>query len=456
MCRITLWALALSSPLALAGSAAESIFTFPPGTGGYLANASLEPGFELDASGHTIPAAYFALWSPSRQANEIWVTDGTPEGTHLASPLEADNDIHPVFISDTVGAFFHGYTDETGWLVYHTDGAASSSHPVAPGADPAAKMLGFVGGKPVVAQSAGATTSLISTMDPDTGVLHPIFTTPGGYSEIVTTRQVGFSFAQPGAGESGYHVNAFRSDGSPVLTLPVPPPNTEWDYPHRVASGTKLACAKALTDYGVNDQVEELNCSDGTVEGTRRPVVPGEVRGVHLSDAVEFFPVGDRLLFYGFGMWGTDGTNEGTFPLAQGGSYPCTDDTSGGVYLISSEYEGGNFVSYLMFTDGTLQGTRRVATLSSPDNYCTHAGTSIGARGLTYLQLGMTLYQTDGTAAGTRRVAGAPEMLSYPQSERIRGAAKVGQWLVFTVTTHAGTAELWRIDLDPVFADGFE
>ena len=442
----------------------EPIASFPIDLAGAVAPELLR-GFALDASGSSVPAAYFLLWSESLQTNVVWVTDGSPEGTHAAANLAVNNAQVSLLPSTTLGAFFAGHDDATGWQIYRTDGAADSAtrltmEPSGPDA-----MLGLLDGRPVIARlNDDAVTTTLLAVDPVTGSLSDLGTVASLYISAVVAPEVGFAVSEPGPQGVPVAISSFHDDGTQPVTLPVPPPSTTWNDPHQLGGGTRLLCFEAFTNYSDSDYAQELYCSDGTAQGTVRPVPPGETRGIFLEDDVRFTPLGDRLLFEGRAastsqttLWITDGTNAGTLPLYDSSvdASPCSDDRSGGVYFVESHYDNGDFSASLAFTDGTVAGTRAIAPLASNEAYCSSLGSSLGPRAVTYLALGTRLYRTDGTPAGTSVVAGAPAM---PGSAFLpsQGIVVLGRWLVFAAPTPTSAMGLWRIDLDPLFTGTFE
>jgi hypothetical protein len=250
--------------------------------------------------------------------------------------------------------------------------------------------------------------------------------------------------------------------GTGPIALPVPPPNIEWDYPHRLGGGPGLMCAKAYTQYPPTS-IAELYCSDGTAAGTRRPLPSG--LGMRLLDNVEFYPMGDRVLFQGLlnnvaplRLWSTDGTDAGTQPLTQPGveaGLPCTEGTSGAYFTMSDHGgESGQYRKFIARTDGTTAGTRTLIPVPIDAGICNAIGVE-GASGIAYLPVGTALYRSDGTPAGTYPIGGAPLLARY-WSTRGHDMGILDRWLVFVGLDAAERGVLWRLDLDPIFTNGFD
>jgi hypothetical protein len=78
-----------------------------------------------------------------------------------------------------------------------------------------------------------------------------------------------------------------------------------------------------------------------------------------------------------------------------------------------------------------------------------------GVSGIAYLPVGTALYRSDGTPAGTYLIGGTPPLARY-WSTRSHGMSILGRWLVFVGLDAAERGVLWRLDLDPIFTNGFD
>jgi len=438
--------------------APPELFASLPADVSWLPYADFVVGGAIGSGGGVVPAAYMVVIT-SPDTYWLWTTDGTAAGTHSAGAVE---DPGQVLTSSTHGAFFIGHTDATGWQVFVTDGPESSAHALTHEPDGVSYMVGLLDDVPLIQRTddvAGTTT--FSKVDRDSGALTDVATILGPYVMATTNGTTVFAVREPGPHGEPIEISSFTGATQP-LALPIPPPSTAWEDPHQFGTGTRLACFENFTQYSPQDHRQELYCSDGTADGTRRPVPPPYARGVLLLDVVAFWPVGDRLVFQGradgesnLALWSTDGTDAGTVKLDDGSTWlanaPCTDDRAGSMYYIASN----GFDSSLASTDGTPAGTQTIAPLPA-NAYCLGRGTATHHGGTTWMQIGTALYRTDGTAAGTRAVEGAPELSWLPHAYESRTIVAIGRWIVFAAPNADGTLGLWRIDTDPIFADGLD
>ncbi|MEP7097048.1 MAG: hypothetical protein ABI748_05240, partial [Dokdonella sp.] len=400
--------------------------------------------------------------------NVIWVTDGTPGGTHPAASVDVRTGSGGLLTASSLGAFFSGNTPGNGWQIFRTDGPEVSSHALTSVAQGVTNIIGLVDGQPTFVQASQPGSASVWRVQDASGAVTELTNVPN-YAEFAVTDHVGFAISTLSSPDNARQVESFRADAAPPTILPVPPPSTYWYYPHHMGSGSKLACAETYTQYVSQNSVQELYCSDGTVAGTHRPVPPALGTGVQLWDFTEYSRIGDRLLFYAPasptlqpGLWVTDGTDEGTFPLLAlvesdvQGWMPCSGDQSGGVYFLGSPYENPDNSSFLWYTDGTASGTYQVKRMGSGQYSCAVLGTTTGIHGTAYLQIGTTLYRSDGTSVGTFPVAGAPTLQTFSYTKSWQGIASIGRWLVFFAPISTTELGIWRLDLDPIFSDGFD
>lgn len=242
------------------------------------------------------------------------------------------------------------------------------------------------------------------------------------------------------------------------------------------SAGTNLVAALPTSDLmeGVHSQIGSLtslgdrvvfsyNNGDNPTAGGMLWVTDGTADGTQLlSDQITFAGAPARLadgrwIFAGSGLHATDGTVAGTVQLLQFSTvFQCVGVTSIGSLVLFSVRSGDGIAeaktNQLWATDGTVAGTRVVATLAGDaGGIDLHSLTVIGDMAL--FVYGGALWVSDGTEAGT---VALPDV-GYPALDT---AAAVGGRLVFLSTkgiavsdgTVAGTALV--VANDP--ATGFE
>lgn len=457
--RILFIAVLVMSAMGLRAEPAPMPLSDPPGDLQF--SGDLVPGFARDGAGAIVRVAYTAVWSGSAPTPELWVTDGTQAGTHPAAPGTI-GDSGAVHASPTLGAFFIAHDDADGWQIHRTDGTAAGARTLTHVPGGIEQMLGVIGGRPIFSALLADHTRQFFAVDPDTGVLADLGHAPDPYPDMFATSRAVFATAPSGT-SAGYAVTSFLAGVAQPITLPVPPPNTAWDYPHALGGGPALMCAKSYTHYAASQRAE-LYCSDGTVSGTRRPLSSGA--GIRLFDNVEFYAMGDRVLFQGRAndegptrMWVTDGTDAGTLAVSDPlftPYAPCTegfDDAYFTTYGLGEDEQYGFFLAY---TDGTAAGSRNIARLPDAAGPCGAMGASVPDSRITYLPLGATLYRSDRTSAGTYAIEGAPHLPPGWAGVHRRSMSVLGRWLVFVALDASSRQVLWHLDLDPVFTSGFD
>lgn len=437
----------------------EVLMAFPGSNSGNNSNLDFKVGLALDGQGEAVASAFFNVVSSDHQTVELWVTDGTPEGTHPAALNRISGNQS---VAADVGIFFTGYDESDELQVFRSDGPVASTRALTQEAVLANSLKGVIGDDALLSRAGPAGQSALWRLDGGTGTPTLMGLLPGNGLEWATPNQHVVAISQPDA--ITYAVTSLPGNGSPPFEIPVPGPGTSWDYPHRMGAGPRIACLKAFTHYSAMDIRQELNCTDGTAQGTRIPApVPGGP-GVPLMDGVAFHPVGDKLMIDGVlgSVWITDGTDAGTFALIDGYTenwHPCSDGHSGSIHFTAFR----NSENQLWVTDGSRTGTHQVLSFPTTGYSCDKKGSIVPGSSLAYLQIidsiegGIHLFRTDGTAAGTAMVDGSPELLGPGwYYGPLQGNVALGRWLVFAAPISANQDGLWRLDLDPIFADGLD
>ena len=228
-------------------------------------------------------------------------------------------------------------------------------------------------------------------------------------------------------------------------------------------------------DDGENGR--ELWVSDGTTEGTQLllDIYPGIYYGdygtyVNSSSPSDFIEFNDKLYFSasneknGRELWVTDGTVEGTQLLVDinfegsygyGSSYPYSlTEFNGKLYFTADDGENGN---ELWATDGTVEGTQLVADINTPKS--PGFGFSSSPYGFTEFngklyftaddgENGRELWISDGTAQGTQLLVDINSSNSYGSaySSYASDFTEFNGKLYFNANDGENGRELWVSD----------
>lgn len=442
--------MAAAVPSAMA--APEPFFAIAGGNTYYETLYGLSPGVSADT-----PVVYFRVGSIEPAGSTLWRSDGSADGTYPAASEAYAGRAGRMLVPAGGGVYFLAADTNGNAQVHWTDGSAgaTSTRPLTYESTGVASLAGLIGDRAAFVRRTPEGESLMRLLDLQgtlTTVLD-VHTFAGYWADWVLGAEGGVVMWRTSESPGGYRVTRFGWHGELPTSLPAPAPETSWNYPHAAGAGAGIFCLKASTTEG-----SRLHCTDGTAAGTIRPVPPTLGADVWLPDFVRFTAVGTRLLFVThalsgpFRPWTTDGTHAGTQALIDSALHPldvCTDDEDGTIYFTGIEPGGA---TALWRTDGTREGTHRIATVPGS---CGHRGVSRALDGRAYVAAGTTLLVTDGTASGTHPVAGAPPLATHSQETGYRGIAAAGRWIVFAAPDAAGTM-LWHIDLDPVFTGGFD
>ncbi|ATB34821.1 HYR domain-containing protein [Cystobacter fuscus] len=288
----------------------------------------------LEAAGGQV----FFYGTQSGLGEELWRTDGTPEGTRLVKDLVPgwNSSVPRSFTPVGEWLYFTAQDGVSGREVWRTDGTPEG-------------------------------TSRVADLMPGSGSSNPSgLTDVGGALFFVATTDVGLGLWRVGGPQE-----------APALVAVLAPPGPGTVAPTRfTAAAGRLFFVATDPEHGA-----ELWTSDGTSGGTHRV---GDIwPGTGGSQPKELVAVGGLLFFTaedgvsGRELWRSDGTEEGTFRLADihpGSGSSFIDDNSQfiqGSRLLGLESEGlllfaasapdsGN-ESWL--SDGTREGTRRLVDL---------------------------------------------------------------------------------------------
>jgi|GEM_PF-1638133 len=342
---------------------------------------------------------FYFSFADATHGQELWVSDGTENGTHMIQDTAPGSISGCGEILATLGntILFSGGTPETGSELWRSDGTPS----------------GTVLVKDIY---PGATGSNISSESP-----YPVF---GGSMYFVADDGVhGRQLWKSDGTEAGTH----RIAASPVFDYP----------PHFVVAGDTLYFKTAY-----KTQANRLWRTDGTEAGTVlvKDTLPS---GAGLAGSAPLIAVGNTIYFQADGsgtgveLWKSDGTGPGTVLVKDirpgaAGSMPCPVLAKDGLlYFTADDGVHGNEI---WTTDGTEAGTKLLKDLR-PGTDSSYVGSMAELGGMVYFAAYATpntvrLWQTDGTTDGT--VPALPGSVSTGYTSAMR---KLGDRIYFEVDT---------------------
>ncbi|MCG3134864.1 MAG: hypothetical protein HMLKMBBP_02272 [Planctomycetes bacterium] len=305
---------------------------------------------------------FFAGESPAH-GRELWTTDGTDAGTRLVADLAAGASGSSPAAFSRVGdraLFVRGDTYGEVWV---SDGTADGTSQLAPGVVSSSSEAVPFGSRSFFAGSgdgAGYEPWITDGTAEGTRRLRDIVEGSGSSSPRSAVAAGGFVWFL--ARDAAHGEELWRTDGTPEGTVLVA------DARPGPQDGASLGIS-GLPDGSVvfaawsDEEGRELWRSDGTEEGTS--LLLDLVPGPGSSDPLAFVRCGDRVYFStdeNLGIWVTDGTPAGTRRIenSEGWEFACLGTTGVAVYAGADEATGRE----LWRTDGTDAGTWLVADVS--------------------------------------------------------------------------------------------
>jgi ELWxxDGT repeat protein len=407
---------------------------------------------------------------------EPWVTDGTPEGTHLVRDIFREDASTPWNLTDGDGTLFFSAQDaEHGRELWKSDGTPEGTlrltdvRGLAPGSEltgpvhltPVEQTLFFFHDHPLDGSGTPARALWKTDGTPEgTVLLHEGLSR--AYTHVTGGLGTTFFFSnhQPLLGEE-----LWKSDGTPEGTRLV----KDIHPSHGSASPARLTSAGARLFFTAEDGVHgrELWKTDGTAEGTL--LVKDLFPGGQGSAPTELVAVGATLFFFaddgvhGRDLWKTDGTAEGTVLVKD---LPAASTYHGLFGLVAREgslffiADDGVHGRELWKSDGTAEGTEMVADIAPgaasafPSSYAYHRDSQplSAVGGTLYFAAddgvhGSELWKSDGTAEGTVLVEDlTPGAGSSPLRDTRRVAMGPRGAFAFSFANEAGGLELWMSD----------
>jgi ELWxxDGT repeat protein len=350
---------------------------------------------------------------------ELWRSDGTPEGTCLLKDINPGRPGNP----ESMPTYEFSHSDPRGMLAMR--GAALFSANDGSWDPEGSEGLWRTDGTP-------AGTSLIRRLDVGYVYAEPTFTAMDGVAYF----PVGFN-----------NEELWRTDGTPEGTRPVTSPSPPWrDVSHLTLSEGVLYFTAIQETTGT-----ELWRTDGTSEGTWRltDIHPGTVIRpciVSMGGVVYFTAAQDAT---GAELWRTDGTPQGTrlvkdiHPGPGDAHLSCPRVIDGALYFTASQ---SNSRSDLWRSEGTEE-TTTVITPRTATGVPWQRPFPLAEGGFVFSattpDTGTELWISDGTVEGTSLLA---DVFPGPASSNPREFVRAGNTLYF-ITGDALTRELWALPL---------
>jgi ELWxxDGT repeat protein len=394
--------------------------------------------------------AYFSAYDGN--ANALWRTDGTPEGTAMAANWSSSPQAF------AAGQFF-GLTrdDAHGEELWAWDGTL----------DGAALLrdirLGNAGSNLQPLAGVGDALLLAVTPPNQSRQLWVTDDSLRGASYLMPLPVVNSAPPMTPSGDLTYFVatdegiagaELWRTDGTAIGTfrltdLKAGPANTF--FTSMVAAPGGLYFVATSDAYG-----GEVFFTDGTVEGTR--VVRDIRAGADSSNPTELKMVGDRLFFAADGdrngpeLWTSDGTADGTHlvkviqqPDPFGVSrFKNFTEFQGLLYFSTRDVP---FNEQLWRSDGTAEGTYRITQIGPEPTIANITDLRVVGDRLMFRaadpEHSSEFWVSDGTPEGTSMVV---DLKPGPQHSAVTIVGVAGSQLFFTFNDGTHGEEIWRTD----------
>ena len=373
------------------------------------------PGSELSGpSGLTAVGStlFFALWNPVT-GQELWKSDGTPEGTvHIV-------DLPPSPYSGGV----YPFTWTGGWALDDD------------------RLLFFIdddvhGIEPWISDGTDAGTLLLADIAPQELSSNFVF---GAFNPPARLGADLVFFARDP--ERGYE--PWATDGSPGHTRLIRDINDQassnFEFLNFLVGDLAEAGHEVFFQARDDTHGFELWATRGT-PGTTHLVSDIDPDNEFSSGSFPFelAPLGNLVLFQASQRaWRSDGTTPGTFPVAATES-PYGFTSAGGEVFFSGS--NGGFLA----SDGTEAGTRAVNGIEGGGDPAEHAGT-VYFSGRT-ASTGEELFKLNGSHDVAELVA---DLVPGPDSSGPSDLTSIGSWLFFTAATPGQGREPWASDGTP-------
>lgn len=380
---------------------------------------------------------------------ELWVSDGTEEGTYMVVDLTPGaKGPNPYVLTNANGrVFFHAMNLSGGMDLYVSDGTSGGT----------SFVTNLNNDGSIYAEMAALGDWLIFRKE-DSFDNQGLWRTDGTPQGTVLLKDINVN-APVGIGDTVF----FASDSGGTI-----PGSDLWRTDGTVEGTIRIAeLGGAIFFTDVNGNIffrgdlsetgRELWVSDGTPEGTH--LVKDIFTGPGHSEPADLTNVEGTLFFTAFTpttgreLWKSDGTEEGTVPVRDisppGTLWPAAELTDMDGTLIFRVYdpvEGWQ----IWKSDGTELGTVLVKTIAPADVLSDLPRYFTYANGKVYFEAsdgvhGAEPWITDGTAGGTYMVA---DINSGPSGSGF-DPTLVGPLLFFLGANNDTGSELWALDTTP-------
>ena len=415
--------------------------------------------FSLAAAGNLV---YFSGRDATRR--QPWRSDGTSEGTFRLAEIDpGGGDAYNLVFSgrDDGSAFFLAREFASGTRLWKTDGTVGGTAYVA---GPEISPGFFVDPIQLKTTTDGRAYFVANSFNPDYTVNgsnlwvsdgtaagtslvkgHTQSISQGLFDSLITLLGMSRGLLYYSSWDENFH-SSYRSDGTPAGTFNVPiglPPYVV------TLNGTTVAPAGVYSP--------SIYATDGTVAGTRRLMTASHGLGGVVADdymvtglwrfdlthsaetdlqpvdvesgadgvyAADFFPrgktieVGGALLYASSSgaLWRSDGSDAGTFPLADLSTHLATDEAPLCIERVGTLGLFWGSDGELWRTNGTVPGTFRVKDIvPGPSGGMLSCLTEVDGPGYFFAYDGtdVGLWRTDGTSAGTQLVRALPGTENY-------------------------------------------
>jgi ELWxxDGT repeat protein len=346
-------------------------------------------------------AVYFVGRDPLHGLG-VWVSDGTPAGTHPIVDLPPDTSSQgvPLFLTPFGNRVAFAYSNAL-WI---TDGTAAGTQRVRGDViiDEMTAAAGRLFFHARSHSSAGQLWVSDGTEAGTRGFVLRIGSDP--FPSFVTPRLVPLGDRVVFYADDGVHGEAvWISDGATATLLAAgftrDTYNPQW---------VRMVARNGVVYMTLRDREHgrELWRTDGTVAGTNLVIdlQPGK------SDGIDDLGVlGGELWFTGGGLWRSDGTAAGTVRVTRNFAFLPTAALNGRAFFSGFDSEHSQ---ELWSTDGTESGTSMLVNLQPETDDSSFPAFRAATEARLFFGIGAATFATDGTAEGTRRIAAPGEAQS--------------------------------------------